>query len=201
MPKQEPGERVRNFDEVALGYTPELARRGGRRAAWPARSPAASTAARWASTSRLSSTASPRATSRPASRSSRRPTRCRRSAAASARRRSSARSSACWARRASRVAIGRLERFLADWEAAQGAAEPPPHAARQRPARRRGRLGPGRHHGGRRPRPAGLQGDHVRGAARGGRRAHLRHPRVPPAQGHRAPRGRVRAQPGRRAAP
>ena len=26
MPKQEPGERVRNFDEVALGYTPELAR-------------------------------------------------------------------------------------------------------------------------------------------------------------------------------
>src|SRR5512137_460609 len=26
MPKQEPFERVRNFDEVALGYTPELAR-------------------------------------------------------------------------------------------------------------------------------------------------------------------------------
>ena len=26
MPKQEPVERVRNFDEVALGYTPELAR-------------------------------------------------------------------------------------------------------------------------------------------------------------------------------
>ena len=84
------------------------------------------------------------------------------------------------------VGIGRLERFVADWEAAQGplpVPELPPPTGKKVAV-----VGSG---------PAGLTvaadlarmghaRDHLRGAARAGRRADLRHPRVPPAQGDRA---------------
>ena len=69
-----------------------------------------------------------------------------------------------------------------------------PEIAGRRPARRSpssaaGPAGPDRR---RRPRRDGPRGHRLRGAARAGRRAHLRHPRVPPAQEHRRPRGRRR---------
>ena len=59
------------------------------------------------------------------------------------------------------------------------------------------RLRPGRADLRRRPGPGGPRGHHLRGPARAGRRAHLRHPRVPPAQAHRPARGRLHLPPGR----
>ena len=89
------------------------------------------------------------------------------------------------------VSIGKLERFVADWEREHGGFHvpelPPPTGKRV------GVVGSG---------PAGLTvagdlirdgpcGHGVRGAAQAGRRAHLRHPGVPAPQGDRLPRGRI----------
>ena len=101
------------------------------------------------------------------------------------------------ARSSSPLAIGYLERFIADWEAESGEVGLPPRAPatgkkvamrRQRPRR------PDRR---RRPGPEGPRRHRLRGPARDRRRARLRHPRVPPAQGHRAARRRQHAQDGR----
>ena len=61
-----------------------------------------------------------------------------------------------------------------------------PHRTRmERPQGCRHRRWPCRPDRRRRPGQAGLQGDRLRGPARGRRRADVRHPRVPSAQGHR----------------
>ena len=54
----------------------------------------------------------------------------------------SARPSACWARSGEPVAIGRLERFVADYEREHGQSQMPAAARRDRQARGRGRRGP-----------------------------------------------------------
>ncbi len=80
------------------------------------------------------------------------------------------------------VAIGRLERFLADWEAARGRIEVPVMAPKT--GRKVAVIGAG---------PAGMtvandlalprpRSDHLRSASRVRRRPDLRHPRVPPAR-------------------
>ena len=83
------------------------------------------------------------------------------------------------------VAIGRLERFVADWEAAQGTLPvpelPPPTGKKVAVVG----SGPGGAHRGGRPGAAGPSRHDLRSAARSGRRAGLRHPRIPSAQGHR----------------
>ncbi len=59
-----------------------------------------------------------------------RPARCRRCAAACARRRTSARANVCAASKGEPVAIGRLERFVADWH--EHSTETARHARAQR---------------------------------------------------------------------
>ena len=85
------------------------------------------------------------------------------------------------------VGIGRLERFVADWhrENVHTPVTPPAPQRPQGGGDRRGPLRPDRR---RRPGQDGLQGHGVRGPACGGRRANVRHPRVPSAQGHRPER-------------
>ena len=197
MPKQEPAERVRNFGEVALGYTVELAPKKPH-AAW-LQEAAASPAARWdrhpgfighvatgdsPAAVRISSGPTPAGRLRPGLPAGD-PVRARLHPGQEGR----------------PGGIGRLERFVADWERGEGRQRLRRGRRPSGTQRGRRRLGAGRHHGGRRSGRARLRRHHVRGAARSRRRAHLRHPRVPPAQGHRPPRGRLRAQPGRRAAP
>ena len=99
------------------------------------------------------------------------------------------------------VAIGRLERYVADWEMAQeGEVKMPEIAACQRVQGRGGRFRTGRSGLRRRSRAARPQGHHLRGAAQTRRRAGLRHPRVPAAQedrpgGDRQPRKARRRDP------
>ena len=123
---------------------------------------------------------------------------CPRSAAASARSSTSASSQCVLSPHQEPVGIGRLERFVADWERK--------HGERRRDRRARGvarpedrdrRLGPGRPHGGQRPRAARLPRDDLRGAARVRRRPALRDPAVPAAEGDRR-RGRRAPQGARR---
>ena len=98
---------------------------------------------------------------------------------------------ACVARQARPpVAIGHLERFVADYERRQAQVGLPGErpADRQEGGDRRQR--PGRADLRRRPGPAGPCRDRVRGAARDRRRAGVRHPRVSPAQGDRRARSR-----------
>ena len=95
------------------------------------------------------------------------------------------------------LAIGHLERFVADWEADSGELGLPPRAPAHRQEGRLRRQRPGRAHRGGRPGAEGPRGHGVRGAARGRRRAGLRHPGVPPAEGHRAPRDREPGEDGR----
>ena len=83
------------------------------------------------------------------------------------------------------VAIGWLERFVADWAAEQHAELEAPPAAPTGYQGGRGRRRPRRPHRRRRAGPPGPRGARLRGPARHRRRAALRHPRVPPAQGHR----------------
>ena len=130
-----------------------------------------------------------------------RPTRCSTttpcpaSPAGSARRRRQCEGVCLRGKKGEPVAIGALERFVADW-ARPHHDEPPPRAAGARAARRVAIVGSG---------PAGLtaagelakhghDGDGLRGLPRARRRAHLRHPRVPAAQGHRPGRGRPAAR-------
>ena len=96
------------------------------------------------------------------------------------------------------VAIGRLERFVADWEAQQGEAPVPKAAAEDRQEGRRRRRRPRRAHRGGRLHQGRSRGDGLRGAAQGRRRARLRHPRVPSPQGDRAARGGLPGEARRR---
>ncbi len=97
------------------------------------------------------------------------------------------------------VAIGNLERFVADFERASGQlglpANAPAHGQerghrRQRPGRALSAAGD--------LDPEGPSRARLRGPARAGRRARLRHSGVPPAQGHREGRGGQPAPHGRR---
>ena len=104
MPTQDPNVRNKNFEEVALGYTAEMAVNEAKRCVHCKNKPCVRPAAPSALISRSSSAMWPRATSRPPIRSSTAPLPCPPSAAVSARRRASARASAPAASRASRSA-------------------------------------------------------------------------------------------------
>jgi glutamate synthase (NADPH/NADH) small chain len=125
MPKQEPFERVRNFDEVALGYTVELAQEeAGRCLACKkpgcvAGCPVAIDIPGFikgvvdgdfaAGIRRIKETnALPAVCGRVCPQEEQCESQC------------------ILGKKGEPVAIGRLERFVADWEAAQGPAEPPP---------------------------------------------------------------------------
>ena len=86
------------------------------------------------------------------------------------------------------VAIGDLERFVADWAMAPSGGPRAHRGGPQRSSRGHRRLRSGRPDRRGRAGQARPRGDHLRGLPRAGRRADLRHPRVPPAQGHRADR-------------
>ena len=116
--------------------------------------------------------------------------------AGSARRSGSARAQCVRGKRGESVAIGWLERFVADWAAANMKPDAPP-AREERLPRGRDRFRPRRSHRRRRTRPQGTRRSRVRGPARHRRRAALRHPRVPPSQDDRGQRGRQPACPGR----
>ena len=96
------------------------------------------------------------------------------------------------------IDIGALERFAADVgeEESAGPAGDGPVLG---PARGRRGLGPGRPDGRGRTGAARPCGHALRVPARARRRARLRHPRVPPAEGDRPRRDRARARPRRRA--
>ena len=83
------------------------------------------------------------------------------------------------------MAVGALERFVADWALEHRDELTAPARPGHRPARGRRGLRAGRSDGCRRARQVRPQGHHLRGLPRPGRGAHLRHPRVPAAQGHR----------------
>ena len=95
------------------------------------------------------------------------------------------------------VGIAYLERFVADWERASGQFGLPKSAPAT--GKKVGLIGSGPAEPGlrRRPHPDGPPGPRVRGAARTGRRAGVRHSGIPAAEGHRAPRDQ-RAAPPRR---
>jgi len=129
MPKQEPFERVRNFDEVALGYTPELAREEAARClackkpycvdGCPVgidipRFVQATLAGDFAAGIRIikERNALPAVCGRVCPQESQCEAVC------------------VLGRKREPVAIGRIERFLADWEAARGVLEKPPLAPR-----------------------------------------------------------------------
>jgi len=125
MPKQEPFERVRNFDEVALGYTAELA---------------AEEAARCLSCKRPGCVdgcpvavdipafigslveGDPATGIRTIKQTNALPAVCGRVCPQE----EQCEKSCVLGKKGEAVAIGRLERYLADWEAEQGAIEPPP---------------------------------------------------------------------------
>ena len=88
------------------------------------------------------------------------------------------------------VAIGYLERYVADWAQAHPRGDDPPGPRDRRQAGRDRRLRSGRPDRRRRARQARLRRDDLRGLPRRRRGPGLRHPRVPAAQGHRPPRGR-----------
>ena len=115
MPEQEPQVRAHNFKEVALGYTAEHG--DGRSRPLPELQEAQVRGGlpRQRPHPRVHRQGRMRAISRPLTRSSHPPTLCPPCPAVSARRRASARASASGASRARAVAIGRLERFVADW--------------------------------------------------------------------------------------
>jgi glutamate synthase (NADPH) small chain len=124
MPKQEPYERVRNFDEVALGYPPDLAREEASRCLdckkpgcvggcpvgidIPAFVHSVAEGDFAAGIRKIKETnALPAVCGRVCPQEEQCEQRC------------------VLGRKGDPVAIGRLERFLADWEAAQGDLEPP----------------------------------------------------------------------------
>ena len=88
------------------------------------------------------------------------------------------------------VAIGRLERFVADYAALVKFTDDTPPRAADRPQGGGGRLGPGRPDRGGRPGEDGPRRHDLRGPAQSRRRARVRHSRVPAAQGDRRARDR-----------
>ena len=95
------------------------------------------------------------------------------------------------------VAIGDLERFVADWAMAHPEALKHTEATPTGQSRRHRGLRPGRPDRRGRAGQGWPRGHHLRGLPRPGRRADVRHPRVPPAQGHRAEGSRPAARRGR----
>ena len=87
------------------------------------------------------------------------------------------------------VAIGNLERFVADFERTSGQLGLPADRALHGQERGHRRQRAGGALGRRRPDSEGPSRARLRGAARAGRRAGLRHSGVPPAQDHRQRRG------------
>ncbi len=83
------------------------------------------------------------------------------------------------------VAIGRLERYIADWERSTGRIEVPAVGRAVGQARRCDRQWPGGADGSRGLRAHGTRSRSLRSLAQARRRAGLRHPRVPPAQSDR----------------
>ena len=178
------------FEEVALGYTEEHGRRRGAAAACTARTSPASPAARSTSTSPSSSQRSPRGISRAPieviSADLALPAVCGRVCPQE----TQCESKCVRGIKGEPVGIGRLERFVADWHNANVQREPV-NARVQRPQGRRHRLRPCRPD--LRGRPGASMGYEVtvfEALAHRRRRAGLRHPGVPSAQGHRAEGGR-----------
>ncbi len=185
MPKQDPAERVRNFDEVALGYSAEEAGREAARCLACKKPKCVDGCPVGIDVPAFIEAIVGRRPRRRASRGSSRPTLCPPCAAGCARRRNSASARASSARRASpsRSAVSSVS-----WPTGRpswGQAEAP----RVAPAngRRVAVVGSG---------PAGLtvaadladarlRRHGLRGAPRSRRRTHLRDPGVPPPQGHR----------------
>ena len=134
MPAQEPEARAANFDEVALGYTWELAQQRPS-AACSAPSRAASTAARWGCSSRSSSRRCAMAIWPPRCRAMQEknnlPAICGRVCPQE----SQCEANCVLAKKGQAVAIGRLERFVGDFELREhssAATAAPPTAARWR---------------------------------------------------------------------
>ncbi len=125
MPKQEPGARVRNFDEVALGYSPELAREEAARCL-ACKKPACSQGcpvgvdisafvaciAEGDFATGIKKVKETNALPAVCGRVCPQEEQCEKLC--------------LLGKKGEPLAIGRLERFLADWEAAEGAAQPPP---------------------------------------------------------------------------
>ncbi len=155
MPEQDPAARARNFQEVNLGLA--VGRRPDRGHALPRVQEAG---VRPRLSGRGQDPRVRRPGPRPGTTGPRRPrcartTCCRRSPAASARRRTSARAPASSARSSSPLAIGYLERFIADWERESGKVGLPPRAP---PTGKKVAIvgsGPAVAHRRRRPRPEG----------------------------------------------
>ncbi len=125
MPKQEPAERVRNFDEVALGYTVELAREEAARCLSckkPGCVDGCPVAVDIPGFVGHVAAGDMRAAVRAVKQTNALPAVCGRVCPQE----EQCERNCVLGKKGDPVAIGRLERFVADWEAAAGAAEPQP---------------------------------------------------------------------------
>ena len=125
MPKQEPFERVRNFDEVALGYTNELAREEASRCLAckkPACVEGCPVGIDIPGFIKCITEGDFAAGIRKLKQTNALPAVCGRVCPQE----EQCEKTCVLGRKGESVAIGRLERFLADWEAGQGPIEPPP---------------------------------------------------------------------------
>ncbi len=125
MPKQEPAERVRNFDEVALGYTVELAREEAARCLSckkPGCVDGCPVAVDIPGFVGHVAAGDMRAAVRAVKQTNALPAVCGRVCPQE----EQCERNCVLGKKGDPVAIGRLERFVADWEAAEGAAEPQP---------------------------------------------------------------------------
>ena len=124
MPKQEPFERVRNFDEVALGYTAELAAEEAARCLAckrPGCMDGCPVAVDIPAFIRCLAEGDPAAGIRAIKRTNALPAVCGRVCPQE----EQCEKGCVLGKKGEAVAIGRLERYLADWEAEQGAVEAP----------------------------------------------------------------------------
>ena len=115
MPEQDPNVRNKNFKEVTLGYTAEMAINEAKRCLQCKKPHCVERLPGQHPYPGVHRTKSPRATSKRLMRSSPTPMRCPRSPAVSVRRRRSASAKCVRGIKGEPVAIGRLERFVADW--------------------------------------------------------------------------------------
>ena len=125
MPKQEPAERVRNFDEVALGYTVELAREEAARCLTckkPGCVDGCPVAVDIPGFVGHIAAGDVRAAVRAVKQTNALPAVCGRVCPQE----EQCERNCVLGKKGDPVAIGRLERFVADWEAAEGAGEPQP---------------------------------------------------------------------------